>query len=219
MDCEIISTGSKGNCVVINGKIAVDMGVPFHKILHVYKGLRLVLLTHAHGDHFRPSTVRRLARERPTLRFGCCEWLVSGLLECGVSKGRIDVYDLGISVFYGEGLPVAVEAFPLRHDALNCGYRLHVRFGAQGRVFYATDTNSLDGIEAKGYDLYMVEANYGEVEILERIRRKQETGEYCHEWGVLENHLSREKAEDWLYKNMGPGSRYILLHEHEERSA
>jgi hypothetical protein len=83
-------------------------------------------------------------------------------------------------------------------------------------AFYATDTNNLDGIEALNYDLYLVEANYDEIEIKARIQEKQECGEYCHEWDVLKNHLSKEKANDWLYKNMGINSEYVYLHEHED---
>jgi hypothetical protein len=49
MDFEIISTGSKGNCVVLNGNIAIDMGVPFKAIKSVYSKLQLVLVTHIHG--------------------------------------------------------------------------------------------------------------------------------------------------------------------------
>jgi hypothetical protein len=56
VDYEVISTGSKaGNCVIIGGSIAVDMGVPFKKIEHVYKGLRLVLLTHIHKRPFQQN--------------------------------------------------------------------------------------------------------------------------------------------------------------------
>ena len=90
----IIATGSKGNAVKIDD-ILIDCGVSFKKLKDVYKHIRLVLLTHEHSDHFRPSTIRKLAAERPTLRFGCCRWMVPKLIECGVSPTQIDVYDIG----------------------------------------------------------------------------------------------------------------------------
>lgn len=71
-------------------------------------------------------------------------------------------------------------------------------------------------VTAPGYDLYMLEANYTRKDILERIKQKQEQGLYCYEYDVLRNHLSREKAEQWLYANMGSHSRYVFLHGHEE---
>ena len=91
----IIATGSKGNAVKIDD-ILIDCGVSFKKLKDVYKHIRLVLLTNTNTlDHFRPSTIRKLAAERPTLRFGCCRWMVPKLIECGVSPTQIDVYDIG----------------------------------------------------------------------------------------------------------------------------
>lgn len=61
----------------------------------MYKDLQIVLLTHIHTDHFKPQTIKRLAEERPTLRFGCCEWLANDLVEAGVPKQQIDVLGIG----------------------------------------------------------------------------------------------------------------------------
>ena len=49
MNYEIIKTGSSGNCTILNGVIAIDMGVPFKDISRFARKLRLVLLTHVHG--------------------------------------------------------------------------------------------------------------------------------------------------------------------------
>ena len=95
MEYEIIATGSSGNCVMINGCIAVDMGVPFKALKGIYRDLKLVLLTHIHSDHFKKETVKRLAKERPCLRFACCEWLLDAALACGVDKHNIDVLEIG----------------------------------------------------------------------------------------------------------------------------
>ena len=93
MKYEVISTGSKGNAVVINN-ILIDCGVPFSAIKPIYRKINLVLLTHIHSDHFRPSTIKRLAAERPTLRFGCGEWLVKQLIDNDVSPRNIDVLNM-----------------------------------------------------------------------------------------------------------------------------
>lgn len=212
IDYQIISTGSKGNAVVINKLLLIDCGVPFKALLSHYKSLMLVLLTHKHSDHLNKTTIRKLAQERPTLRFGCCEWLVPDLLKVGVNKEQIDVYAPDYCFVY----PCIFTIKPciLMHNVPNCGY--HVWFGDK-TLFYATDTNTLDGIEAPNYDLYMVEANYTETDILERIRAKEARGEHCYEYDVLKNHLSREKADNWLYQNMGPNSQYVYMHQHKER--
>lgn len=207
----IISTGSKGNAVVINNKILIDCGVPYKMLEPYIKPLRLVLLTHEHGDHFVHSTVRHLHKERPTLRFGCCEWMVGHLLEAGVDKRVIDVFTPKSCAEYSGACTIVPE--PLFHNVPNCGYHIYMD---GKRLFYATDTGTLDGITAKGYDLYMVEANHTKADIAARAAEKQARGEYAYEFRAAENHLSQEQTEDWLYQNMGPCSLYVFLHGHEE---
>ena len=46
---------------------------------------------------------------------------------------------------------------------------------------------------------------------------KKAAGEYAYEWQVVHNHLSREKADDWIYRNIAPNGRYIYMHQHQER--
>lgn len=211
MNYEIIATGSSGNCVIVNGCIAVDMGVSFKALKGVYKGLKLVLLTHIHSDHFKKATVKRLAKERPSLRFACCEWLLDLTLACGVDKRNIDVLEIGKKYDYKA---FCVAPVLLYHDVPNCGYRIY--FGRE-KLFYATDTRTLNGITAKGYDLYMLESNYEKREIRERIENKQKQGLYAYEITVPDRHLSFEQANDFLLSNMGENSKYVFLHEHADK--
>ena len=211
MTYDVLATGSSGNAVVINGTILIDCGVPFKTLEPVKKGLKLVLLTHVHGDHFRPQTVRALHKERPTLRFGCCEWMVGPLLESGVDKRVIDVLTPGFCSVYKGLCTVMPEG--LTHDAPNCGYHI---WSGDDTLFYATDTATLDGIEANGYDLYLIEANHTREDLEARARAKLENGEYAYELRAAQNHLSKEQALDWLYQQMGPNSSYAFLHQHSE---
>lgn len=207
---EVISTGSKGNAVLVENAVLIDCGVPYKSIRHIVKGLKLVLLTHIHSDHFNQTTIRRLAAERPLLRFGCCRWLVAELIKCGVEAANIDVFSFNVS--YGYGI-CNVIPFRLNHNAPNCGYKIHF---PHGKVFYATDTNDLNGITARNYDLYLVEANYIDEEIQQKIAAKKEAGEYAYETQVLQNHLSKAKCDDFIYKNIGRGGEYVYLHGHVE---
>lgn len=112
------------------------------------------------------------------------------------------------------GLAV-IRPEPLVHNVPNCGWHIHC--GTE-HLFYATDTGTLDGIEAKGYDLYMIEANHIRAELEARRDAKIAAGEFSYEVEAARNHLSREQAEDWLYQNMGPNSKYVFLHQHVDRS-
>ena len=172
MTCEVIATGSKGNALLLGGNLLIDCGVPFRALEGVCQALSIVALTHIHGDHFRPETVRQLHRLRPALRFLCPPWLLEPLSVLGVSRRVVDFAD--------------------------------------------TDCRSLDGISAPCYDLYLIEANYGEAEIQERMQKKLAAGEFSHESRVMDSHLSREQAAAWLAANAAPGkSKVLFLHQHE----
>ena len=149
-----------------------------------------------------------MAKERPTLRFGCCKWLVKRLVDCGVSPSQIDVLEIGTRYDYKQFAVVPVKLY---HDVPNCGYRLY--FG-RVRAFYATDTRTLEGITAKGYDYYFVEANYITDEMKQRIKEKQDNGEFAYELRAMNEHLSKEQAENWIYENMTQKGKYIFLHGH-----
>lgn len=211
MNYNIISTGSQGNAVVINDTILVDCGVSFKALKDVYKDLQIVLLTHIHTDHFKPQTIKRLAEERPTLRFGCCEWLVNDLVEAGVPKQQIDVFEIGKIYDYKA---FKVSPIKLYHNVQNCGYRV---LASGEKAIYATDTGHLQGITAKDYDLYMIEANYDEDDLERRIIEKTAAGQYCYELYVAERHLSHTQASEWLMQNMSFHSEYVFLHGHKDK--
>ena len=135
MTFDVLATGSAGNAVVLNGSILIDCGVSCKALEEVKRDLKLVLLTHAHGDHFKPRTVRALHRERPALRWGCCDWMVGPLLEAGVDKRVIDVLTPGQEVVYQDLCYLTPEA--LTHDVPNCGYLIeanHTRTELEERV-------------------------------------------------------------------------------------
>lgn len=215
MNYNIICTGSNGNAVVIEDKILIDCGVSFSKLKQYYKKLQIVLLTHIHTDHFNKTTIKRLAIERPTLRFACCNWLVNELVQCGVNKRNIDVLNVGVWYNYGG---FKISPILLYHNVEQCGYRVFINYpDGIKKIMYATDTNKLDGITAKNYDLYMIEANYTENDIQERINAKKALNMYCYEYDAMLNHLSKEKCDEFIYNNMGENSKYVYLHQHIEK--
>ena len=206
MNFNILNSGSDGNGLIIEDIILIDCGISFKKLEDYYKKLRIVLLTHKHSDHFNKATIKKLAYERPTLRFACCEWLVDELVKCGVEKKKIDVLKIGKNYNYKTFI---VEPIKLYHDVPQCGYKLKI--GAN-KLIYATDTNKIDHIKAKNYNYYFIEGNYENEEEL----HNRATDEY-YEKRVKETHLSKVQATEWLMKNMGENSKYVFMHEHKER--
>lgn len=207
MDYRIVATGSKGNAVILNDEILLDCGVPYKLLKPYVQRLKLVLLTHIHGDHFNPVTIRALAYNRPTLRFACCGWLAEDCRKHGVTN--LDVLQIGRTADYRVFQVVPIKLY---HDVPNCGYRV---FWGNKRMIYATDTVTLEGISAKNYDLYLIEGNY-DYTIHDRIKSKEESGAYVYEHRVLQTHLSVENATEWLLENMGENSHYEFVHQHKE---
>lgn len=207
----LIATGSTGNCLIINNFLALDLGVPFKKIKPYYKDIKLVFISHVHSDHLNKTCVKKLARERPTVRFCVGEWLVSDLLECGVERKNIDiieapkVYDYGIC---------KVSPVVLYHDVKVFGLRIFI---GDEKAIYIIDTHTVKGIQARNYQWYFIESNYSEDDLQERIRTKEESGQFVYEYRVQKTHLSKEQADEWLLENMGGDSEYVYLHQHKER--
>ena len=223
MTYNILGSGSSGNATIVFDHILIDCGVPFSRIAAYVKEIQLVLLTHEHGDHFKPKTAKMLHEIRPTVRFACCEWMAPGLVKAGIKERMIDVLYPNTIYDYGQ---FTVIPFKLPHNVPNCGWKIFARkrtnssSGSTGfgweKLFYATDACCLDGIEAKDYDLYMIECNHREDEIRARIEAKTAAGEFSYEMAAARNHLSWEQAMSWLQEN-GPNSKFIPMHQHVDK--
>lgn len=207
MTYKIINSGSDGNCVIISDILAIDMGVSWKKLTPYVDNIEMVLLTHQHADHFKKQTIQKLAKKRPMLRFGCCEWLLEPLLELGIDRNRIDVFEIGKKYDYSKFEIVPIKLY---HDVQQCGYRV---FMDNEKLIYCTDTNTLEGIKAIDYDYYLIEGNY---ENEEELRSRSNNEVYIRR--VLDTHLSKEYATNWLLENMGLKSVYEFMHEHKERN-
>lgn len=198
----IISSCSDGNCIIYCKAIMVDCGVSFKMIEPYINDIQIVLLTHIHGDHFNLSAIKRLSFERPSLRFGCGVFLAGHLSDIP----NLDIYEAGKIYDYGQ---FSVSPVKLYHDVSNFGYRI---FKGSSKIFHATDTYTLSGITAKNYDLYAIEANYDEDTIYDIIREKHLRGEYAHQKGSINSHLSRQQAQNFVLANAGKNYDFIMIH-------
>lgn len=219
MTCDVISTGSVGNAVLLNGKYLFDCGVSYKKLKPYVKKLAVVFLTHIHGDHFKMQTINRIHRERPKVLFVCgMNLLVPLCTECGVSPNNIVLAKAGEETDINFGAEsIRFHIFDLIHNVENVGYRVEVTGGPEpGTALYATDTQYIP-VSAPGLDLYMVECNYRVDDLLRRRERKMQEGKFFYEDTVAAAHMSRETVMNWLGQNAGPESEVVFLHQHIER--
>lgn len=200
---KVISSGSEGNAVIYNNAIMVDCGVSLKALQEVKRSLKIVLLTHKHSDHLKIRTLQRLQAERPTLRVACGDFLLEEL-PC---IKNIDVLQVGKIYDYGA---FKVSPVKLYHDVPNFGWRIFLPNGQ--KIFHATDTVHLEGISAKGYDLYAIEHNYCEEYIQQAIEEARANGEYTHAYGNINTHLSIQQARAFIEANRKESSEVLELH-------
>lgn len=203
IQAKVISSGSDGNAVIYNNAIMVDCGVSLKALQEVKRSLKIVLLTHKHSDHLKIRTLQRLQAERPALRVACGDFLLEEL-PC---IKNIDVLQVGKIYDYGA---FKVSPVKLYHDVPNFGWRIFLPNGQ--KIFHATDTVHLEGITAKGYDLYAIEHNYCEEYIQQAIEEARANGEYTHAYGSIKTHLSIQQARAFIDKNRKESSEVLELH-------
>ena len=203
IQAKVISSGSEGNAVIYNNAIMVDCGVSLKALSEVKRSLKIVLLTHKHSDHLKIRTLQRLQAERPTLRVACGDFLLEEL-PC---IKNIDVLQVGKIYDYGA---FKVSPVKLYHDVPNFGWRIFLPNGQ--KIFHATDTVHLEGITAKGYDLYAIEHNYCEEYIQQAIEEARANGEYTHAYGNINTHLSIQQARAFIEVNRKERSEVLELH-------
>lgn len=204
----VITSGSAGNAVLYFDNILVDVGVPYSSIQPFIRDIQLVFISHVHHDHFNIETIRRIQFERPTVRFAVGRWMVDYM--DGIKN--IDILDLFKWYDYGSFKMALIKLY---HDVETAG----VRIWKDGKkIIHATDTKTLEGIEAKEYDLYAIESNYDAETIQERIDRKIAAGEFAYEKGSVNSHLSEQQCNDFFYRNRKEDSILVRLHESKNNS-
>lgn len=204
MKVDVISTGSKGNAVLYDSQILVDCGVSYSKLEPYLSEVKLILLTHIHKDHFNVKAIQKVHKNHPGIIFACCYWLYEALSDCGLPI--ICLLEVGklVDFTFAKVCPIV-----LYHDVPNCGYRIYVK---DEKILHATDTFTLDGIVAKGYDIYSLEWNHDEIQIEKDIQEKLDRGEYAYEIGAKNSHLSFQKTQRFFDENRKEESRLIKLH-------
>ena len=120
---------------------------------------------------------------------------------------NVDLLELNRWYDYGE---FRISIGKLYHDVENAFFRIE-KDGY--KIFRATDTAHLEGIEAKDYNLYAIEHNYNEDTVFESIEKAKATGQFSYQSLAINSHLSEQQAKDFIYKNKGDKYEVLRLHE------
>ena len=199
MEYKVISTGSKGNAVII-GDILIDCGLPFKKLKEHLYDIKTLLITHRHGDHVKESTLKNILVMFPHIKiysnYDVAQWL---------PEFPIKVVNAGFPFLTDN--QIAIEPFECLHDVPCYGYVWSI--GGE-RIIYATDTVDLRHAPGGQYDYFFIESNYDNTKLLNMAMRGS------HGYNVVagaKRHMSTQTCKAFYYMNRkDQESKLIELH-------
>lgn len=198
MEYNVISSGSRGNCVIINNDVMIDAGLPFNKIKSYLYSIKYLIITHIHGDHFKVKTLQRIASNFPRIKM----------------IGNYEIHQIyNMNYIANEGFPIETPDYTFMpfvcvHDVLTYGYTWNVN---DNKIIYATDTASLEFAPPDKYDYLFLESNHDEYK-LEEARNDHRNGGY-DPYASGKRHLSTQQAKAFYYMNRRSAeSELIELH-------
>jgi ribonuclease BN (tRNA processing enzyme) len=196
MNYKILSSGSKGNCIVIND-VMVDCGLAFSKIKEELYNIKYLLITHTHGDHLKFKTIAGIAKLFPKIQI-IGNYEVHDVFNCNY------IANAGFNIVTNDYI---FKPFECDHDVLTYGYTWTFK-GLD--IIYATDTNNLGQAPAKQYDYFFLESNHDEKK-LEAIKDENH-GSY-NPYLSGKRHLSTQAAKAFYYQHRKSSeSELIELH-------
>lgn len=208
MNYNIISSGSEGNCIIINKILALDMGISYTKIKQYLKDIKLIFISHIHKDHLLATTISKIGYNYPNIKFVVgSKDIVKRLVECGVRINKILL--LPENKWFDMGL-IKIKLESTTHDVPNHCLKFEIN---KKKGIYIVDTSNVDNIEAKGYDLYLIENNYREDILKKHIEECEDENKIYYLNRVSRTHLSDEECNSFLIENMLDNGVYEYIHQ------
>lgn len=195
---EIIKTGSSGNAVLVNN-ILFDCGVSWKMLEPYASDIDMILISHRHTDHIRPTTLNKIKDLYPRIAIVAPQGFWNGTDKV---KYEFDALLQPNKKLLLKG-KYEVLCTPTPHSVPNCAFI--VKFPDGKTCMYATDTVSLDHLSIPNLDLYLLESNYDEIDIVKEQRNAVV---------AVTTHLSQEASYGWYLRNKGKQSKYVPLHQH-----
>jgi ribonuclease BN (tRNA processing enzyme) len=183
MNYKILSSGSKGNCVIVNDEIMFDCGIAFNKMKEELYGIKYLLITHVHSDHLNKLTLQQIMSKFPTIK-------IIGNYEVHQAMHTNIIANAGFDIVTKDYTFTPFEAV---HDVLTYGFTFHV---GDKRVIYCTDTANLNNAPEGPYDYFFIESNHDEQKL------KQAINEYKGTYSPFlsgKRHLSTQQAKAFYY--------------------
>lgn len=185
LDYNIIATGSTGNAVRIEN-VMIDCGIPFARMKEDLYKVDSLLITHAHSDHVKPSTLERIQREFPNIRI---------YANADVAYRYPVDKVIGTAPFKVRG-KIRVIPFDGVHDVPVTGYVLLI---GDLNVLYMTDTARVSPPGDMKFDYMFLESNFDERKLRELSKQYRRRG--YDPYSSVTRHLSTQKCKEFFYVN------------------
>lgn len=167
-DVNVVHTGSKGNSVIIDEKIVIDVGRSFKELEPYVLNADAIFITHRHVDHLNLAVINQLNIKAP--------WKISGNLYANnnvlekirthkklgfltIPKKHILDSDMKFEI-EANGRIYKIRTFNLEHDVPNQGFV--IENDENEKLIYATDTSTMEYAPKEKYDYILLEGNYDE---------------------------------------------------------
>ena len=196
MNYKIISSGSKGNAVIIND-ILVDCGVGFKELKEYLYDIKYLLITHIHSDHLNKVTLQQILKKFPTIQ-------IIGNYEVHEAYFTHKIANAGFDIITED---YTFTAFQCPHDVLCYGFT----WSFEGQdIIYATDCSTLEYAPDKMYDYFFLESNHDEAKL--EAARNERKGSY-NPYLSGKRHLSTQACKAFYYiHRKSPESVLVELH-------
>lgn len=207
VEYKLISTGSKGNAIIYEKEVLLDIGVSYKLLVDEIKDVKVVLMSHLHSDHYRAATLKRIVKQLPNVVIMCGIWF-KPVLDNLELPDTVNVVCCDPNKWYKVG-NIMFCPVSLYHDVANFGWRIKIN---GNKIFHATDTVKMEGITSHNDDLIAIESHHITSVIDKTIEDKLNAGVFCYEVGSKNSHLSEEDADEWINANKSEFTEVLKLH-------
>ena len=196
MNYKIVSSGSQGNCVIIEN-LMIDCGIAYKDLEKYLPDIDYLFITHKHGDHLKETTYNRIRREYPHIKtMGNYEVAYEVTVDKIITDNRIKLD----SNHY-------ITPFPVPHDVI-C-------FGVVGEFedkdyIYVTDSAGTKSWPRGKYDYLFIESNHDPQKVA-MANKKKRFG--YNVWAGAKRHTSTHDSKAFYFANRkSEDSEWIELH-------
>lgn len=222
-DYEVHYTGSKGNSVTIFNKnigVLIDFGKPYKYIEPFLYDVHFIIVTHKHGDHFKPAVYKKIRNNFPNIKILANETVNNLMIEKTKIPADV-VFSDDFQFQIGNMKFTTLQNYHGENEEYTDTHGVVIEDTETNEVLlYATDLSTMLDYEeyldknSLQIDICMLESNYDEEVIRFYESTKAHTGFDIFSNGSY-RHLSKSQHEKFVDKYCKDDSRVVVLHQSE----